>query len=434
MKRNSYDVVIIGSGIGGLSAAALLTAAGYKALTVERLPKVGGRCSTIEHKGYKITTGAIEIEMGGVIEEVFNSVGAKLDVRPTSPFRYRFEGKDYEMPAKGGMRMMLTQAAGSEAEAGRVMGGLKKALMWQQPGDNISLRDWVLQYTDNERVLRAFWALVSPTHFVNDDELPAGKFFEYLKMPKGKGVGIAPRGNLELMESLARAIEAKGGEVVTRCQVKQIMVDGGKVAGVVVQRGSDTVEVRAKAVVSNAGPKRTVDLAGSDNFDGWYLKQMRKTLRPAPFMAVHACSDEPLVDCDSLVFVMGQRLSCLNTPTLLCPELAPKGKHLLMAGGTPLSSLPPYDVQADKAGILQELKDIVPGFEKKAEIITTSYFRDECPGYFSWPGLDMPQKTPVENLYNVGDGVKPAGWIGLPACARSAVMVADDIRLRVPLE
>jgi MoaA/NifB/PqqE/SkfB family radical SAM enzyme len=65
-------------------------------------------------------------------------------------------------------------------------------MMWQQPGDNITLRDWVLQYTDNEGVLRAFWALVSPTHFVNDDELPAGKFFEYLKMPKGRGVGMKP--------------------------------------------------------------------------------------------------------------------------------------------------------------------------------------------------------------------------------------------------
>jgi phytoene desaturase len=431
VKRKSYDVVIVGSGIGGLSAAALLTAAGYKTLTVERLPRIGGRCSTIEHKGFKITTGAIEVETGGVIEAVFNSVGAKLDVRAASPFRYHFKGKDYEMPAKGGMRMMLSQVAGSKEEAERVMGGLKKAMMWQQPGDNITLRDWVLQYTDNEGVIRAFWALVSPTHFVNDDELPAGKFFEYLKMPKGRGVGIAPHGNLKLMESLAKAIEGRGGEVVTRCHARKILVQDGRAVGVVVQEGGKVIEVKAKAVVSNAGPVKTVELAGSDNFDSWYLKQMDETLRPAPFLAIHACSDEPLVDCDSLVFVMGRRLSCMNTPTLLCPELAPEGKHLLMAGGTPLSSLPPYDVQVDKEQIIQELKEIVPGFEKKAEIITTSYFRDECPGYFSWPGFDMPQKTPVENLYNVGDGVKPGGWIGLPACAKSAEIVAADIKLRI---
>jgi len=29
-----------------------------------------------------------------------------------------------------------------------------------------------------------------------------------------------------------------------------------------------------------------------------------------------------------------------------------------------------------------------------------------------WPGRDLPQKTPIVNLYNVEDGVKPAGTTG----------------------
>ncbi len=179
------------------------------------------------------------------------------------------------------------------------------------------------------------------------------------------------------------------------------------------------------------GKRKTVELAGEDNFDRWYLNLMDETLHPAPFIAVHAASDEPLVDCDSLVFVTGRRLSCMNTPSLLCPELAPKGKHLLMAGGTPLSSLPPYDVQADKEQIVKELKAEIPDFDKRAELLMVSYFRGDVPGYHSWPGFDMPQKTPIVNLYNVGDGVMPLVPLGLPGCAASARIVVDDIKQRV---
>ena len=154
MKRENYDVVVIGSGMGGLSAAALLAAGGYKTLVVERLPRVGGRYSTIEHKGFMITTGAIEVEMGGAVERAFNAIGAKLDVRPVPPIRYRIDGKDHELPPKGGLRALVSLACQDEGEAERVMGALKRGLTWQEPSDSISLREWLLQYTENERVLK----------------------------------------------------------------------------------------------------------------------------------------------------------------------------------------------------------------------------------------------------------------------------------------
>jgi len=431
MKRENYDVVVIGSGMGGLSAAALLAAGGYKTLVVERLPRVGGRYSSFEYKGFTLTTGGIEVELGGVVERAFNAVGAKLDVRPTPPFRYRIGGKEVEQPQKGGLRALVSLACENENEVDRVMGAFKRALSWQEPLDSISFREWLLQYTENETLLKAFWALISPTHFITDDELPAGKFFQYLRMPKAGGVGMAPEGNLALMESLAKAIEAKGGQVWTRCPAKQIVVADGMARGAIIQKGDDVIEVAAKAVVSNTGPKKTVELAGSENFDMGYLKQLRETLRPAPFIFIQAASDRPLVDCSSLVFILGRRLSVMNCPTLLCPEHAPTGKHLLTAGGVPRSSLPPYDFKKDKELMLQDLRDNIPGFDEHAEILVASYFRDDWPGYHSWPGYDLPQKTSIENLYNVGDGVKPPGWVGLGACAKSAEIVAEDIKLRV---
>jgi hypothetical protein len=43
----------------------------------------------------------------------------------------------------------------------------------------------------------------------------------------------------------------------------------------------------------------------------------------------------------------------------------------------------------------------------------------------------MPQKTPIVNLYNVGDGVKAPGMIALPAVAETAHSVAEDVKRRL---
>lgn len=61
-------------------------------------------------------------------------------------------------------------------------------------------------------------------------------------------------------------------------------------------------------------------------------------------------------------------------------------------------------------------------------------FTGEWPAFRTWPGYDLPQKTSIENLYNVGDAVKVPGWYsGVPACAETARVVAEDVQARFPL-
>ena len=51
MQNKSFDAVVIGSGIGGLCAAARLTSAGMRVLVAEKSPYLGGRCGHRERKG-----------------------------------------------------------------------------------------------------------------------------------------------------------------------------------------------------------------------------------------------------------------------------------------------------------------------------------------------------------------------------------------------
>lgn len=431
MKRKRYDAVVIGSGMGGLSAAALLTQEGYETLLVERLPRLGGRYSSIERKGFKLTTGAIAVETGGVIERIFSTIGAKFEVRQAAPWGYIIGGREYEMPLRGVLKHIISHLSGDEKEAETVMNAIKRGLTWQEPSDSISFREWLCQYTENERIFDVFWSLIGLTLVVNDYELPAGEFFRYLKVPRSQGIGIAPEGNLSLMESLAKAIESKGSTVWTSCLARRIVVADGVARGIIVERDGDEMEIVAKAVISNAGPQMTVELAGKDNFDRGYLKQLSETLRPCPGFLLLAATDRPLTEHAISYLIGAQRVNSVFSPTLVCPELAPKGKHLFEAGGIPRSSLPPYKFKENKEAFIQDLRENIPHFDDQAEILHFGYYREDWPGHRCWPGYDPPQKTPIENLYNVGDGVKPRGWVALSACAKSAEIVVEDIKGRL---
>lgn len=52
-----YDVIIIGSGLAGLTAGLLLTKKGYRVLILEKKPFVGGRTASWDEDGMKVESG-----------------------------------------------------------------------------------------------------------------------------------------------------------------------------------------------------------------------------------------------------------------------------------------------------------------------------------------------------------------------------------------
>ena len=88
-------VVIIGAGIGGLSAAIRLAAAGRRVVMLEQNAAVGGKMSEIAQDGFRWDTGPSVITMRHVFEELFAAAGRRLDdyltLRPVDPLtRYFF--------------------------------------------------------------------------------------------------------------------------------------------------------------------------------------------------------------------------------------------------------------------------------------------------------------------------------------------------------
>jgi phytoene desaturase len=71
-------VVVVGAGLGGLSAAAHLVGRGHDVTIVERSATAGGRVGSFVEGGFRIDTGPTLLTMPGLLEEVFAAAGREM--------------------------------------------------------------------------------------------------------------------------------------------------------------------------------------------------------------------------------------------------------------------------------------------------------------------------------------------------------------------
>lgn len=428
MKQLKYDVLVIGSGIGGLTTAALLSKAGYRTLVVEKLSFTGGRCATLDYHGYKLDTGVVLVmdEVHGVLAR---EVGADFEFRVIDPmYNYQIKGKNYPVPSPGIMKTMISEASQDSAEAGRVLQAFRRGAAWAEPSYSMSLEDWLRQYTDNPTILGIFQCLVAIPSGLTLSEIPAGEYFHMVKeIAFLKTVGFPPHGGGSFTDALVAVIKKMSGDVWTRCPAVKIRIKDGVAIGAVVSKDNEEFEVNARAVISNAGPKQTVGLARKEHFSSGYLKDV-DAVKPVPTIRFFITSDKPLVEGSAMwSFPEAQRLFLLWDITNTCPEIAPEGKHLLTGFAFLTSSLPPYDFNKEIELSLQDFRSIIPDFDKKASILRIDTFHGDWAMIGTWAGYSLPVKTPVEGLYLVGDTSGPLGWWGSIAAIKSGRMASEDI-------
>jgi phytoene dehydrogenase-like protein len=412
-----FDALVIGAGAGGLSAAALLAHHGYRTLVVESRDRVGGRASSIEDRGFTVNTGAVAIEYGGMLEEIFRTVGAPFEIRIPDPATlFRIKGKDVAL-GKGPLGLLVN---GALKRGAGLLGG---------SDESTSVKQWLNGYTKNDTVHAIFRNLCAAIFAVNSDELPVKAFMTYF-LQKGafRAFGFSPTGTLGLMQGLADAVTAKGGEVWLNSELGALHIHDSRVMGATIHRGGETLELEAEVVISNAGPQVTVELAGREHFDDEYLSRMDRDLKPTANIVFNIASDEPLMEAPGIVtFGITRRLCNMANLTATCPELAPEGKHLYVAYGVPIPAVGDFDEQSEVEATHQDLRDNFERFDDRAEVLSIKVMRGDWPAQRSVAGLDLPRATTLENLWNVGDGVREYANGGIQACAESGKLAVDEV-------
>lgn len=328
-----YDVIVIGAGLGGLTAATMLAQAGCSTLLIERNYGVGGAASTYKSGDLVIEASLHEtaspedpvdpkhtILRGlGVLDKVaWVPTGCVYEARG-GPLGPPFVLPDGFANARAALTERFPALRGGIAEVlsdmERVSTGLGSLSAGRAAfGDPLSgiaavlkllplVRGW--RHPLSERLQRAFGddeaakcALAANMLYWHDD--PDTLWWVLFAVAQGGYIGSGGRyiqgGSQRLSNALARALKAAGGELVLRRCVSEILLDGdGLPVGVAHERkeGGERVEVRARVIVSNAAPSCVASMLPQRARQSFFARYAKQPLSISLFSATYGLSERP---------------------------------------------------------------------------------------------------------------------------------------------
>ena len=286
-----YDVVVIGAGYGGATAAALLAHAGRRVALVEKTPRAGGKTQTLDRKGYRYEMfGAVGIPaVDSRFHELVEMLG--LDVELLIPegeqaaVRYRSPGGEWrllrsELRQSGSPEELdnLKRVFGSTDEDVAALGEFYLGMLALTDDevaalDEVGMAEYMAPYGLAPGLQSQIFATLNMLFVVAVDRLAASEAVLVLRNMVLGGAGRFHKGGYgRVAEACAELVTERGGRYLTSTRVRRIVTEGGRAVGVETDEGV----LRARAVVSNAGIQPTVlGLAGSDHFPADYVERVR---------------------------------------------------------------------------------------------------------------------------------------------------------------
>lgn len=374
-------VAVIGAGIGGLVSAAILSENGFSVSIYERLPFPGGRFTNIPYRDFQLSTGALHmIPHGdrGPLGKILKEVGAKVEIVSSKP-----EG----LALWNGELRTLRRKDFPRGSKNKFLKWYLLYKIFKRDKNMDEFEDGLDSFTVG--FLRAFlgWSLsITPA------DIKFSRFLSILRnVEKYGGPGIPVGGCKAVIDALIDVIKSNDGNIHLRKKVASILTSNGSVEGLMVKE-----KERYDIVLSNIGHDLTAKMVQDKN----YMSKISK-LEPSSGIKFSIAIDEPYIGNTGVLFTPGmERISGLNEVTNADPNLAPNGKHLLMAHQPVLTSNIKYEINKGMSDLKKLLKDY------KYEILAIQSYSDGWPVNRVKAGNDIGYKTPFRNLYVVGDGAK----------------------------
>lgn len=485
------DVIVIGSGIGGLSAAGMLARYGRRVIVCESHSEPGGAAHEFRRGDYRFDSGPSfycglgDPESANPLRLVLAALGESVEAISYDPLGY-YHFPEGTLPIYSDLaqyrdaiaRFTPTGARQFKALADRLLPVYEalKGIPLLGLRSDWQLFPWLLTHYPWQlaQMLPHLLLLGGSAGMVMDQVVSdpfVRRLFDiecfllsglkahetvapemaFMFGERDQSVVDYPKGGSgALVAALVRGLEAWGGQLRLRTHVEQILVRSGRAVGVRLRGG----EVLTTAtVISNAtGWDTAQHLLDPGDLPWGYRQSVLSTPAVDSFMHLHlGIRADGLEDLAVHHVVLNQgdqditapgNTCMVSIPSVLDPELAPAGHHVIHA-----YTLEPYDGwpraedyeqrKRDRVQPLyQALERVIPDLRERIdlELIGTPLTHQRFlrrhrgtygPAIAAGQGLFPGSATPITGLYRVGDSTRPG--IGVPAVAASGVLCANAL-------
>ncbi|MFO0924167.1 MAG: FAD-dependent oxidoreductase [Pirellulales bacterium] len=457
-----YDVVVIGSGLAGMTAANILGRAGHRVLLLEQHYKLGGLATWFLRPGGHVFDISLHGFPYGMIkscrrywsEEIADSIVQIKNIRFDNPMfslTTTFNRDDFTR--------LLTTEFGIEPETVKQFFDTARGMNFYDDQRMTTRELFDKFFPGREDVVRL---LMEPITYANGSTLedPAITYGIVFSNFMAKGVFIYEGGTDDLVGKMQAELNKNGVDIRIRCNVDQILVKDRGVEGVVVNGKT----IRCKAVVSNSNLRSTIfNMVGKEQFDPQFVQDAQavrlNNSSTQVYMALKEgetveestgdllfCSTAPVFRTDLLL----SRNITSRTFSFYYPKCRPhkKARYAIVsstnANWSDWADLSDEEYERSKADLIEttldSLEKYLPNCRDKIERAEAAtprtfhhYTKHQMGASFGtkFEGLAVSRALPdqIRGLYHAGSvGIIMSGWLG---AINYGVIVANDVDQRL---
>ena len=426
-EKESFDAIVIGSGIGGLVTASQLAAKGSRVLVLEKYIIPGGSGGSFKRKGYTFDVGASMIfgfgEKGftNLLTRALNDIAQRCETIP-DPVQLEYHlpnnmniavNKDYKSFIENLSSIFPHEREGIKKfydTCRKVFNCLDSMpllsiedpsylfkVFFKSPLSCLGLAKWLpvnagdvaSRYISDSELLKFIdiecfcWSVMPAikTPMINAGMVFTDRHVGGINYPKG-GVG-------QIAEKFVAGLEKLGSQIRYKANVKEIIIENNCAVGVKLQNGE---RIFAKNIISNATRWDTFGLANNNKglvkqeFVPKSEYKWSRNYKPSPsFVSLHLGVNKDVIkrefNCHHIIVEKWADLErergviFISIPTLLDPSLAPEDKHIIHAF-TPSSisewenlSREDYIKKKDEyySFIIEKISKIIPEISKNID-------------------------------------------------------------------